>query len=90
MIMTTHASVRSQQRGVPPMLVDLLLRFGSEEAAPGGARKVFFDKPARRRLQAYAGPMSRLLDEHLGVYAVIVRDGTVITIGHRTERVRRH
>lgn len=89
MTMTRHAAARCQQRGVPRLVVDLLLEFVSEQAAPGGARKYFFDKPARRRLSAYAGTLSRVLEDHLDVYAVVADGTTVVTIGHRTERIAR-
>ena len=88
--MTHHAKVRSQQRGIPGLLIDLLLQFGASERAPGGASKMFFDKAARRRVQAYAGPLASLLEEHLDLYAVVAADSSVITVGHRLEKIRRH
>lgn len=89
-MMTKHAQVRSQQRAIPGLLVDLLLQFGSSESVGDGASKVFFDKVARRRVHAYAGPLAPLLDKHLDLYAVVASDSTVITVGHRLERIRRH
>jgi len=72
-------------------MVDLLIEFGTTTKAPGGAQKVFFDKASRRRLAAYMGALPSTLDEQLGVYAVInFKDNTVITVGHRTERIKRH
>lgn len=85
-----HAKVRAQQRGIPPILIDLLLQFGAAEPAGDGASKVFFDKRARQRVRRYAGALSAAIDEHLDVYAVIGADNTVITVAHRTERIRRH
>jgi hypothetical protein len=73
------------------MALDLLLQFGSTESVGGGASKIFFDKAARRRLHSYAGPLAPMLDEHLdSSYAVVSQDNQVITVGHRTERIRRH
>lgn len=86
--MTRHTSIRQQQRGIPSLLVDLLLDFGSSEPAGDGASMLFFDKQAKRRLDSYAGPLAKFLKEHLDVYA-IVSDQTVITTGHRYARVRR-
>lgn len=88
--LTRHAAHRSQQRAIPPMLIDLLVQFGTCVPAGDGATKVFFDKADRRRLQAYAGPLARLLDEHLDVCAVVASNGQVVTVAHRTERIRRH
>ncbi len=86
MNMTKHAQVRSQQRAIPPMLIDLLLQFGASERAGTGVSKVFFDKTSRRRVKAYAGPLASLLEDHLDVYAVVNDDQTIITTGHRTVR----
>lgn len=90
MNMTNHASTRSQQRAIPPLVIDLLLQFGKSEATGAGVAKVFFDKRARKRVAAYAGPLARLLDDHLDLYAVVGQNQQVITVGHRMERIRRH
>lgn len=89
-MMSRHAKTRCQQRCIPPMLVDLLLRFGVTERAPGKADKVFFNRTARKQIKAYAGPLAGQLDQHLDIYAVVSGDGAVVTIGHRQERIRRH
>lgn len=88
-IMTKHAAIRQQQRGIPPLMIDLLLDFGSSEPAGNGTFLLFFDKSARRRLESYAGPLAKVFQEHLGVYAVVANE-TVITTGHRFDRIRRH
>lgn len=88
--MTKHAQICSQQRCIPPLVLDLLLQFGATESAGDGANKVFFDKPARRRVQAYAGALAPLLNEHLDFYAVVGKNDQVITVGHRLERILRH
>ena len=87
---TQHANVRLQQRGVPPLVLDLLLQFGCHEPAGNGTRKVFFDKQGRHKVCAYAGALAPLLNDHLDFYAVVTSDDQVITVGHRLERIRRH
>jgi hypothetical protein len=87
MQLSKHAQTRVQQRGIPPMLIDLLIQFGSSERAGSGVSKMYFDKPSRRRVKAYAGRLGSLLDEYLDVYAVVTDDMTVITTGHRYQRV---
>lgn len=84
-----HANNRSHQRAIPPLMIDLLIQFGSRESAGPGASKMFFDKTSRRRVQAYAGTLAGLLDDHLDVYAVVTPDMKIITVGHRTERIKR-
>lgn len=82
MHLSQHASKRSQQRAIPPLLIDLLLKFGSSYSAGDGTSKLFFDKTSRRHVRAYAGPLARLLDEHLDLYAVVDANSTIITVAH--------
>ncbi len=90
MITSQHAKIRSQQRGIAPLVIDLLLKFGSEEPAGDGTSKIFFDKRARRRVKSYAGPLAAVIDDYLDVYAVVGADSAVITTAHRIERIHRH
>lgn len=53
-----HAKVRAQQRGIPPIVVDLLMRLGQRETAGDGLSKVFMDSSARRKVCAYAGQLA--------------------------------
>lgn len=93
-MLSKHASIRGQQRGIPRMAIDLILMFGVSE--PNGSchdvEKVFLDKAARKKLRAYAGPLAPLLEEYLDVYAVVdVSRDTVITVCHReANRIRRN
>lgn len=87
--MSHHANARLQQRCISPLVLDLLLQFGATEIAPGGIRKMYFDKSARKRIKAYAGPLAGLLEQHLDIYAVVGRDDKLITVAHRIERIKR-
>lgn len=89
MNMSRHAAIRSQQRAIPLLLIDLLLQFGASEKAGDGASKRYFDKAARRRLRAYAGALWSLFEQHLDLYIVVAEDDTVITVAHRLDRIRR-
>jgi hypothetical protein len=89
-MLTKHAHIRSQQRSISPLMIDLLLQLGTTEKTFGGATKVFFDKVSRRRVYAYAGPLASLIEQHLDIYAVVGDDCQIITVGHRNERIRRH
>jgi hypothetical protein len=90
MQLSKHAQKRAQQRAIPPMLIDLLIQFGSSERSGTGVSRMYFDKPSRKRVKVYAGILGTLLDEHLDVYAVVTDDLKVITTGHRTQRIRNH
>lgn len=89
--LTRHASERLQQRAIPPLVIDLLKRFGTAERS-NGAETIFFDKAARRRLEHYVGgPRSmRHLEPLLGFKMVVGDNGSVVTVAHRTKRINRN
>jgi len=86
MKVTTHASTRCQQRGIPPIMLDLLLQFGCREHDHAGAEIVYFDRRSKRRIESYAGGLISKLSEHLDSYAV-VSDGEIVTVGTRYKRI---
>lgn len=86
--LSKHAAVRLQQRGIASPIVDLLLQFGATERSGRNTTKYYFDKPARRRVRACAGPLARLLEDHLDYYAVVGADGTVVTTAPRLTRIK--
>lgn len=86
-----HAAKRCQQRAIPPIALDLVMRFGRREKAGGGTEKVYLDQKARRELQRYVGDrFARTLDPHLDIYLVVGADERVVTAAHRIERIKRH
>ena len=89
MNMSRHSRVRSQQRAISPLVIDLLLQFGKTEFDEG-VSILFFDKQSRRRVAAYAGQLAKVLDQHLDTYAVVGSDMKIVTVGHRLERIWRH
>jgi len=86
MTMTQHAQVRQQQRGLAPMALELLERFGSREHSHDGSEILYFDKHARKRVASYTGGLFGKVSELLDTYAV-VSDGHVVTVGHRYRRI---
>lgn len=86
---TYHGTVRAQQRGLPPLVLDWLESYGHERHDGHGATILFFDKSARRRLERAVGrePVRRM-HEWLDAYAVVSGDGCLITAGHRFKRIR--
>jgi hypothetical protein len=88
--MTGHAAKRLQQRGLPPLVLDWLTAYGQEHHDGHGATILYFNKPARRRLERAVGrlPLRRMAD-WLNAYAVISTDGALITAGHRYRRIPR-
>jgi hypothetical protein len=43
MVLTKHAATRQQERGIPPMIIELLIEYGACEKAGDGTYKHFFD-----------------------------------------------
>jgi hypothetical protein len=58
MSLTHHAAVRLQQRAIPPFMIELIERFGSEIRCDGASR-LFFDKAARKAHVRPSLPSSR-------------------------------
>lgn len=87
---TRHAEVRAQQRGIPPMVDQLLDLYGREEHDGHGAVVVYLSKDSIRSMERDLGrkPVSRL-SEWFDAYKVKTTDGRTITFGHRTRRVWR-
>ena len=88
MELSKHAQHRALKRGVTPMAIDLLLRFGSREHDGRGAEICYFDRRAKRRLQSYAGDLLGKMDSILDAY-VVVTEETVVTAGVRFKRLNR-
>ena len=87
---TKHAQVRAQQRAIPPLVDRLLDEFGEEQHDGHGAIRVFFSHRSVRRMERALGhqPVT-LLDRYLNAYKVETTDGTTITKGWRTKRLKR-
>jgi hypothetical protein len=51
-------------------------------------RSCYFDKASRRQLLAYAGPLSRAIEQCLDYYAIVGDDRRVITVAPRIKRIR--
>lgn len=86
---TRHASVRRQERGIPPFVVNLLLEQGAC-TRHDGADVFYLDKEARRRVRRTLGDrIHAALEGYLDAYIVIGDDGRVVTAAWRTRRLRR-
>ncbi|MFH1871093.1 MAG: hypothetical protein ABIK82_17360 [Pseudomonadota bacterium] len=87
---TVHARQRARERGIPPLVIDWLLKFGETEWDHHGAQVKFFTRKSRRRIdQAVGTQITRRMHEFLDSYAVVTLDGALITCGHRYKRIHR-
>lgn len=80
---TRHATVRAQQRGIPPFIDELLDRYGHEEYDGRGGVIVHFDKQSVRHMERDLGrePVRRL-EQWRRAYKVRTSDGTTLTTGY--------
>jgi hypothetical protein len=84
-----HAVARMQQRAMPPFAIHLLLNFATERRSHG-ASVYAHDKTSRRRVRDHLGGRGvKLIEPLLDAYVVLAEDGSIITAGWRTHRLRR-
>lgn len=83
---TMHSDIRQQQRGVPPIIVDLLIKFGNREHDARGGEVLYFDKRSKKKVETYVGGLFGKLNEHMDAYAVIA-SGKLVTVGNRYKRI---
>lgn len=84
--LTAHASKRAQQRAIPPIVVEWLMRFGAQRWSRG-ASVYEFDKEGRRRLRSHLGQrLFASIEPWLDAYAVVGGERRVVTVGWRQEK----
>ena len=88
-MLTPHARVRMQQRGIRGDVLDALLDFGAERHVQDGREIVFLDKSARAKLARNSPEGARAAQRLKGAYAIVDATGVVITVGHRFRRIPR-
>lgn len=84
-----HMERRAKDRGIPPLIVEWLERFGDFQHDHHGALVFYFTKASRRRLESECGrePIRRM-HEWLDAYLVVSTGGVRITVGKRFRRIR--
>ncbi|MDI9846468.1 hypothetical protein QM467_00180 [Rhodoblastus sp. 17X3] len=87
-MLTRHAEMRCQQRGVRPEVVATLLDYG-RSVRRHGADICFMDRSARRRARNALGAdaYARVADR-LDGYLVVADDGQIITVAPRLKRLK--
>ena len=77
-----------QQRAIPPLMVDLLYRYGREQRQHG-ATLLFLDKKSREHVKQALEDVIRRFDKLSDVYLVEADDAaTTVTVGHHHSRIR--
>ena len=87
-MLTIHAEMRCQQRGIKQEVVDTILSYG-RRGHHQGAQVYFMDKKARRHARADMGKSAytRIADR-LNTYLVVAGNEVVITAAKRLGRLK--
>lgn len=87
--MSGHAEHRAKNRSIPPVVLDMLMTFGSSSRSRG-ATSYYFDKKSKRKLKAYLGPIKFTEEAKLlNTYCVISDDGMLVTAAYRNQRFKK-
>jgi hypothetical protein len=79
-----------QQRGISETALDLLMSYGRSSHNHHGQVLVHMDHHARRAARRACGrEAAKAIDRVSGLFAVLGRNGLVVTVGHRYQRIRR-
>lgn len=89
---TNHGEIRQQQRGIPSVIVDLVLQYGRSAYDHRGGIVNYLDRRSRKDIEANMGrDFVKRHSDQMNVYVVqSVIDGCVITCGHRYARINRN
>ena len=86
---TKHAKTRSSQRGIPPLISDLLILYGDTKYTGRQGRLKFFSKKSKQKMSRDLGaPVVDQLSRFFNIYLVESIDGSIITIARRTKHKR--
>ncbi len=89
---TSHAAIRAQQRGIPPLVDRWLDEFGEEEHDGHGYIRLYFSHRSVREMERSLGrqPVG-LFKRYLHAYKIeSCADGATITKGWRTCHMKRN
>lgn len=86
--LTRHAAHRLKNRGITPQQLQLVTDFGAAQRAHGATRFAL-DRKARQQIERTLPPEQLRSLKSLDIVAVLSDDGAVITVAHRTRRLRR-
>lgn len=81
--LTKHAEERLQQRGIPPLMLPIVMAYGQEQYQKGGTTVWVLPKKSAKRLRRELKDLLSRMDALSDTYFVENDAGTVITAGHQ-------
>ena len=86
-MLSEHARVRMQQRGLPTEALALICSYGRRRYDHQGCARIFLDRRGRAALRRHEGEtVYRRYEKAWDAYLVERVGGAVLTAGHRTRR----
>jgi len=82
MKLTVHAEVRTQQRGIPPDSVDLILTYGAAVRRSGGDIEYRLTKRRKARLITQLKRQIGKVESATDKGVLLGADGSIITVYH--------
>ena len=86
-ILTKHAAVRTQQRGISGDAISTILNYGHFNHTRGGAKTWSMSRTEKQFAKADLGQKYINIEKQLG-YLVISNKGVLITAAHSFKRLR--
>lgn len=86
MRLTVHAEIRSQQRAIPPALIEVIRTYGSPTPARRGCTRYLLDRHSIALACDGDRRLSARLERHRGTWLVAGPDDQIVTVGHQTLR----
>jgi hypothetical protein len=89
--LTEHARKRTAQRCIPEVLIDLILKYGSDfESRTGTQIRALNDRMSKKEVSKELFSMGiKPRDPWWDTYLVVTHYGVVITVGHRFRRIKK-
>jgi len=86
---STHARRRMQQRCISFRRMDAAITYGDEHRTHSGYIYFLSSRTCRRLQRTLPPAEAREIARFENCYVVEDDDGTIVTVGHRTKRIRR-
>jgi hypothetical protein len=82
MKLSKHAKIRSQQRGIPSKLINMVIDHGKPERGKGGAQIYLITKKDKNEIITQLKQDIQVLEKSLNIKVVVSADGEIITAYH--------
>ena len=82
MKLSKHAQIRSQQRGIPSKLINIVIDHGKPEQGKGGAQVYRITKKDKNEIITQLKQNIQIFEKSSNINVVVSADGEIITAHH--------